>query len=351
MRAMVLREWGRLLQLEFVVDPICGSDDVILQVAACGVCATDLKICEGKIKSTPLPHIPGHEIAGIVAERGANVNHLRPGDRVCAHFYVPCLVCGICRSGRTNLCSEIPAGRLGGRLGFEWDGGYAEYVRVPARVVVPLPETVRLEEVCIAADAIATAFHALHGRARVKPGERIVLLGAGGLGVHGLQLAQAAGVQTIVVEKDTARLNLARQLGADECVRSTDEESWNGLLERGRFADAVIDFAGAPALGSAAMSLIKPGGRYVLVGYQYDTPLPVPSQPTVSFELDILGSRASTMQDLQATVEVILQGKVRPIVAPPLPLAEANDALRRVERGESVGRTVVSPLLNAKEVA
>jgi propanol-preferring alcohol dehydrogenase len=345
MRAMVLRQFGEPLLLERVPDPACGPDDVILQVAACGVCATDLKIGAGKVKSTSLPHILGHEIAGVVAEVGADVSGLRCGDHVCAHFYVPCLRCPACRAGRTNICVEIPAGRLAGRLGFEWWGGYAEFVRVPARVVVGLPRTVNLSEVCIAADAIATPYHALRGRAGISAGETIVLLGAGGLGLHGLQIARATGVRVIVVEKDARRREVARELGADEVVDSSFAEAWDELLGRGRFADAVVDFAGAPSLGSVAMSMVRPGGRYVIVGYQYDAPLPVPYQPMVSFEMDVLGSRASTVADLQACVDLILEGKVRPITTEPLPLEEANEALETVRRGLGVGRVVLSPLV------
>jgi propanol-preferring alcohol dehydrogenase len=341
---MVLRDFHQPLRPETVPDPVCGPEDLVIAVSACGVCATDLKIAAGQVPSVRLPHVPGHEIAGVVAAVGARVAGFRVGDKVCAHFYVPCLACENCRAGRTSICLALSAGKVAGRLGFEWPGGYAEFLRLPARVAVPLPPTASLEELCISADAIATPYHALHARLRIAAGQTLVLLGAGGgVGVHAVQLAKAAGAHGIAVDRGAERLRLARDLGADECVDTTTPGAWEDLLRRGRFADGVADFAGAPELGAAATSVIKPGGCYVIVGYRYGEPFPLPYQPSVSFELDILGARASTMADLQAAVALILAGRVRPIVATRLPLARANEALESVRMAERPGRMVLIP--------
>jgi 2-desacetyl-2-hydroxyethyl bacteriochlorophyllide A dehydrogenase len=350
MQAMVLREFNEPLSLENVPDPICGPEDVILAVQACGVCGTDLKIRAGKVESTPLPHILGHEIAGVVVETGRKVTGIGVGDKACAHFYVPCDNCEHCRAGRTNLCTAMAAGKAAGRLGFEWPGGYAEYVRVPARVVVPLPPTADLETICITADAIATPYHALHQRAQVTAGQTLVLLGgAGGLGIHGLQIARAAGASVIVVDRGTERLQIAREFGADECIDTAIEGAWEDFLGRGRFADAIIDFAGSPALAETALSLVKARGRFVIVGYQYDTTFAFPYQPAMRFELEIFGSRASTMVDLRGAIELILSGKVQPVVGMRLPLSRANEALDRLPAQEHPGRTVLITALQEKE--
>jgi 2-desacetyl-2-hydroxyethyl bacteriochlorophyllide A dehydrogenase len=344
MKAMVLRDYNHPLRLETVPDPIAGPEDLVLDVSACGVCATDLKVVGGHVRSVRLPHIPGHEIAGVVAALGAEVTGFRVGDKVCAHMYVPCLACANCRAGRTSICLALGEGKAAGRLGFEWPGGYAERVRVPARSAVPLPPEAAVEEICIAADAIATPYHALHTRLGVAPGQVLVLLGAGGgVGGHGVQIARAAGARVVAVDRGRERLDLAHQLGADECVDTAASEAWDALLGRGRFADAVVDFAGSPDLGAAATRLVKSGGCYVMVGYRYDEAFPLPYQPTVSFELDIRGSRASTMADLRATVDLILAGKVRPVVAGRFPLEQANEALEAVRRGTRPGRVVLVP--------
>lgn len=344
MKAMILRGFNQPLALDTAPDPVCGAEDLIVAVSGCGVCATDLKIVAGHVPSTRLPHILGHENAGVVATVGTAVTGFRPGDKVCTHFYVPCLTCANCRAGRTNICLALSGGTVAGRLGFEWPGGYAEFIRVPARVAVPLPPAASAEEICIAADAIATPYHALHTRLRVAAGQILVLLGAGGgLGVHAVQLARAAGVRVVAVDQGPARLRLARDLGADECVDTATPGAWEELLRRGRFADGVVDFAGSSALGAAATQLLKPGGRYVIVGYRYAEAFPLPYQPAVSCELDILGARGSTTADLRAAVGLILGGRVRPIVARRLPLDRANEALQSVRAAQQPGRVVLVP--------
>jgi len=344
MRAMVLRAFNQPMTLETSPDPACGPADLIVAVSACGVCATDLKIAAGHVRSTPLPHIPGHEIAGVVTAVGAQVTGFRVGDKICSHFYVPCLECENCRAGRTNICLALSGGKAAGRLGFEWPGGYAEFIRVPARVAVPLPPAAAVEDLAICADAIATPYHALHTRLGIAAGQTLILLGAGGgLGIHAVQLVRAAGAHAVAVDQGAGRLQLACDLGAEECVDTAEPGAWEALLRRGRFADGVIDFAGSPSLGAAATQVLKAGCRYVIVGYRYGEPFPLPYQPAVSFELDILGARASTMADLQATVALILAGRVRPIVGARLPLARANEALESVRTAQEPGRIVLIP--------
>lgn len=344
MKAMVLREFGKALQLEHWPDPECGPADVVLEVRACGLCGTDLKIVAGDVPSVRLPHVPGHEVAGVVAEAGRDVKGLRPGDRACAHFYVPCLACEPCRAGRPNLCLEMPAGRIAGRLGFEWPGAFAERVRVPARALVRLPPDTPLDELCVCADAVATPYHALHTRLGVTAGQRLVLLGAGGgLGLHAVQIARAAGARVVAVDRGGNRIEHARALGADEGVDTAIPGQWEALLARGRFADAVIDMAGAAEIAAQATGCVKPGGHQVIVGYRYGERLPIPYQPAVSFELTFLGSRASTQSDLEAAVALVLAGKVRPVVAARVPLEQANQALESLRTAHLSGRTVLVP--------
>ncbi len=244
MKAMVLREFGRPLALETRPDPVCGPEDLVVEVGACGMCATDAKIAAGHVRSVHLPHVPGHEIAGVVVAAGKDVARFRAGDKVCAHFYVPCLSCENCRAGRTSICLALAEGKVAGRLGFEWPGGYAQLVRVPARVAVALPPSAALDEICIAADAIAPPYHALHSRFRAAPGQTLILLGAGGgLGIHAVQIARAAGAHVIAVDRGSDRLALARSLGAAECVDTGVAGAWEELARRGRFAEAVVDLA------------------------------------------------------------------------------------------------------------
>ena len=343
MKAMVLRRFNERLTMETIADPVCGPQDLIVSVAACGVCATDSKIIAGHVRSTRLPHVLGHEIAGFVAATGADVEGFRVGDRICAHFCVPCFECDNCRRGRTNICLALSDGNTAGRLGFEWPGGYAELVRVPAHVAVPLPESAPIEEICICADAVATAYHALHARLGIAARQTVVLLGAGGgLGIHAVQIAKAAGAHVIAVDRGDTRLQLAHDLGADETVDTAAAGAWERRLGR-RFVDGVVDFAGSAEIGPAAMRVVKPGGRYVIVGYRYGEIFPLPWQASVSFELDVLGARGSTIADLRASVALILSGQVRPVIGARLPLDGANEALDAVRAAERPGRVVLVP--------
>lgn len=343
MRAMVLYEFGAPLVWERVSDPICGPEDVIIEVAGCGVCATDLKIIAGDVPGVSLPHIPGHEIAGIVVEIGSRVRGIERGQATCAHFYVPCGRCKYCAEGRTTLCSALI------RIGFNWDGGYAQYVRVPSQVLIPVPSDVDLEALCIAADAIATPLHALRRRAEIQEGWTVLILGAaGGLGLHAIQIAKLQGANVVAVDRGAERLRAAAEAGADEWVDTEVEEEWRALLERGPFVHAVIDLAGSPEAGSAAYGLLRSGGRYVAIGYRYGVPFLLPYQQTVSRELEFVGSRAATLSDVEEAVRLVLEGKIRPMVADRVPLYRANEALARLRQGSVVGRLVLIPTLSRR---
>lgn len=345
MRAMVLRAFGEPLVWETWPDPICGPQDVVLEVIACGVCATDLKIVDGHVPSVRLPHIPGHEIVGRVVACGPEVAGWEPGDVACAHFYVPCGRCDLCRAGRDNLCLALDAGREAGRLGFEWPGGFAEYVRVPARRLVRVPSGVEAAPLAIAADAIATPLHALRQRLGLRAGEEVVLLGAGGgLGLHALQIAREMGARVIAVDRGEERLNACRRLGAERCVDVDRPGAWQALLHEAPCCDAVVDLAGAPELGAKAMHLLRPAGRYVIVGYRYGAVLPISSQQAMRHEWEVKGSRASTLADLQAAVELVACGRLQPVVSERFPLQAANEALADLKEGRAPGRVL---LMNA----
>ena len=217
MRALVLEEFGGPLIPKDVPVPSIDSQEVLVRVRNVGVCGTDLKIRAGHMGLDFLPLIMGHEIAGEVAEVSAGVAGFATGDRVTVNFYVTCGVCRFCREGRDTLCPEVR------QHGFSRDGGFAEYLKTPGVNLCKVPDHVPLEQACILGDAVATSYHAVTKRARVRPGKSVVLVGVGGVGLHALQMAKLAGGWTIAVDINQQRLDKAQELGADAVINTWGE--------------------------------------------------------------------------------------------------------------------------------
>ncbi|MBI4594438.1 MAG: alcohol dehydrogenase catalytic domain-containing protein, partial [Candidatus Rokubacteria bacterium] len=214
MKAMVLREPGGRLRLETVPVPTIGPNDVLLRVRATGVGLTVVIMTAVPGRVTSFPRIPGHEVAGEVAETGAEVAHVKVGDRVAVHFYLTCQVCRFCRSGRETLCTAFR-----GNVGMACDGGYAEYMAVPAANVTPIPPGVSDLDAAIAADAICTPYHACREEARIGPGDTVLIVGAGGgVGIHGVQMAKLCGGWVLAADVTDAKLAAAKECGADALI-------------------------------------------------------------------------------------------------------------------------------------
>ena len=214
MKAMILPELGAPLRLATVPVPKIGPNDVLLRVRATGVGLTVVIMTRVPGRVTTFPRIPGHEVAGEVVELGSEVAHVKVGDRVTCHFYLTCGVCHFCRSGRETLCLASP-----GNVGMACDGAYAEYMALPARNVVAIPQSVSDVDAAIAADAIATPYHACREEARVGPGDLVLIVGAGGgVGVHAVQMAKLAGGWVLAADITDDKLAAAKDSGADALI-------------------------------------------------------------------------------------------------------------------------------------
>jgi propanol-preferring alcohol dehydrogenase len=338
MRALVLEEFSGPLIRKDVATPRIGPYEALVRVHNVGVCGTDVKIRAGRMGLNVLPLIMGHEVAGEVAEVGSEVQGFVPGDRVTVNFYVTCGHCQFCREGRDTLCQGVR------QHGFSLDGGFAEYMKTPGVNLCKVPEHVPLERACILADAVATSYHAVTKRAQVHLGKTVAIVGVGGVGLHTLQMAKLAGGWVIAVDVNEARLDLARQLGADAVVdaRQGSFDQTVRQLTEGHGADVVIEFvANAQTLPCSYRSL-KRAGRLVFVGYVPEVAMSIMPHELVRNEWEIVGTRATTKQELQETMDLVGQGRIQPIIDRVFPLEDVELAFEALHQGRSLGRNVIA---------
>jgi propanol-preferring alcohol dehydrogenase len=330
MRAAVLRAFGEPLEIADVADPIPEADEVLVRVHAAGVCGTDLKIVAGALPGTPLPIVPGHEIAGELA---ADAGDLRAGQRVAVYFYDPCGKCRFCLAGEESLC---PRSR---RLGFERDGGLAELVCVRRRNVLPFGAELRFERAATAMDAVLSPWHALHVRAPVSEGATVVVAGAGGLGLCGVQIARAAGARVAALDPVAEHRQAAMAAGAELALAPTEVDDILEWADGG--ADVALETSGTRSGFAAAAAALRRGGRLVCCGYCPGVEYGLDSARLVLEELTVLGSRAGSRADAVAALAAVDRGEVVPPIAARLPLERVNDALAALAAGAPAGRFVI----------
>jgi D-arabinose 1-dehydrogenase-like Zn-dependent alcohol dehydrogenase len=323
MKAMVLREPGGPLRLEEVPIPAVGPNDALLRVRATGVGLTVVIMTAVAGRVTAFPRIPGHEVAGEVVEVGAEVRTVRIGDRVTCHFYLTCKVCRYCRSGRETLC---PAFR--GYVGMACDGGYAEYMAIPAVNLCPVPP----EE------------------ARIGPGDHVLVVGAGGgVGIHAVQMARLSGGRVLAADLTDAKLEMARAVGADALIDARREDlaaQALGLTD-GHGVDAVIDCVASRETLEAGMRALARAGRLVIIGsrppevFGAEPSFQVDPQLMLYRGLEIHGSRYVSLAEIAQTLELLRQRRIRAIVTREFPLEEAEEAHRLLRQNALVGRAAL----------
>ncbi|MEW6666771.1 MAG: alcohol dehydrogenase catalytic domain-containing protein [Thermodesulfobacteriota bacterium] len=339
MKAMVLRAYHHPMEWVDVETPSIGEDEILLQVKACGICQTDLKICRGEIPPpiVTLPHTPGHEVAGVVVEVGAKVQGIRKGDAGILYIYVACRRCDWCLAGMENLCPDLK------RVGFELPGGYAQYVRVPSYAFCPFDERLAFEPMSILTDAVATSYHAIVTLADVRMGQTVLIVGAGGLGIHGVQIGKLCGAKVIVADKKEEALRLAGGFGADGLIDAGANPA-EAIREstRGKGVDAVIECVGSRDTLSWSLPSLKKGGKLIIVGYVPGQPFPLDTMAMHYHEWDIKGSRLCTKAELLQVIRLVGEGKIRPVVSKTFPMEQANEALKELPSEGTTGRLVLT---------
>ncbi len=338
MKAAVLHEFGQALKIESIETPEPGPDDVLVKVMACGVDGTDLKMLDGFGYRAELPFVMGHEPAGVVARTGSNVADVRPGDRVTTYNFVTCGECRNCRSGRTQLCPDI-----GGIVGVKGiAGAYAEYFTVPAKQIVQLPDGIDWADAAVLADAGITAYHSVD-RSRIRDGETVVIVGAGGVGSFVVQFARFTGARVISVERTRVKCSRAAELGADETINASEADVAAEVrrMTGGWGADCVIDVVGSETTIAAGIDSLANGGRFVLVGYTPDS-WTLEGKRMAQNELEFLGTRCGGRSDIAAAARLVADGKTRSIVTERFPLEAVNEAHAKLRGGEVLGRLVLT---------
>lgn len=331
------------VEVDEVARPDPGPTQVLVEVRACGVCASDLHVVRGTTPHGPqLPQTLGHEAAGVVAAIGDEVADWQPGDRVALAMARSCGRCPYCAIGRENLCATgtIP--------GVDSDGAMATFALADTTALAPLPAGLPFEQAAITTDAVATPYHALK-RAGVAEGATVVIVGLGGLGMHAILLAKAAGAHVIGVDVDPVNLERALDWGVDEVVDAGDGRPARRIRTMtGGGADRALEFVGTAATLDQAVKSLAPGGRAVAVGL---TPEPLATMPIalfVSQEVELVGSFGSTPQDLGELLDLLEDGRLdlsRSVTAT-TDLDGVADALVRLETREGHPiRTVVTDLV------
>jgi D-arabinose 1-dehydrogenase-like Zn-dependent alcohol dehydrogenase len=335
MQAAVMRAVGEPLSIEDVPAPQIGPGEVLIESHTSGICGTDLHILAGHGYVPALPHILGHEPAGVVVETGRGVSGIRPGDRVVPHLFFCCDRCPYCRSGRQQQCSD-----LRGILGVLCPGAFAEYFKTPAENLFLLPASVPFESGGLIADAVVTGLHAVR-RGNLRIGDCSVVLGAGGVGQIIIQLLAANGIRVAAIDRSAEKLRIARDMGAGLAMAADDSNLRQALADfsRGAGAECVFNCVGTADSMRLSADLVMRCGRIVVIGEEPQLPQ-LDTTEIAQRELEIIGSRNGTRQDMADAIRLVETGFVKPFVAARFPLSDINVAFDHVREG-ALGRVVV----------
>ncbi len=335
MRAMVVKNWGEPFTLEERSDPEPSPGEAVMKVRAAGVGLTLVTMRTG-VFGGEAPRIMGHELGGDIVAVGEGVNNVAVGDRCAVYFYLNCGHCRWCRNGRETLCENH-----GGYVGVHRDGGYADYVCLPADNFLPIPAGLDYEGAAIAADAVNTPWHCMRERAQINPHDDVLLVGAGGgVGIHGVQVAKLFGARVIAADISEEKLDLAREWGADEVINVravNDLVAEVKKLTDGKGVEAAVDFHGAPETFQACIEGLTRAGRAVVIG-AHPGDVKVNPIELVITEKIVTGSRHSTRAELMETMEVMARGDVKAVVSKRVHFTEVETLFEDLKRQELLGR-------------
>ncbi len=336
MKAAVCEAFGKPLVLSEGPAPSPGPREVLIRVAGCGVCHSDLHLVDGDWKDwgTPLPIIPGHEVTGIVEKAGAGVESLSPGDRVGVPWMqFACGECAPCRAGAEMLCTAMKS------TGVTVNGGYAEFVKSPAAFTHRVPEGLDLVEAAPLLCAGITVFAPLR-RAGNLAGKTVAVAGIGGLGHLGIRMADAMGARVVAILRGEEKIALARRLGAREIIDSQKEKIGKRLSSMGG-ADLILLTGISARLFEQCIPGLGPNGTLVVLAAIAESASLIPAG-LITGQKSICGSVIGTRDDMDAMLRFAADHGIAPIVERH-PLENVNEVLDRLRRGKVLLRAVLTP--------
>ncbi|HXO06055.1 MAG TPA: zinc-binding dehydrogenase [Candidatus Sulfotelmatobacter sp.] len=340
MKAIVYSEHGgpEVLRYAEVVKPEIDGFEVLVRVRACALNHLDLFLRAGLPgMKIPLPHIPGSDIAGEVAEVGAKVKGVKVGERVLLQPGISCGRCEQCLAGDDNYCRQYAL------LGQMVDGGCAEYVKCPVENLVPIPEGLSFEEAAAFPLVSLTAWHMLITRARLKPAETVLILAAGsGVGAAAIQIAKAAGARVIATAGTKEKVLKGKELGADSMILHSENDIADEVkrMTNRRGVDVVFEHVGQATWDQSVRSL-APGGRLVTCGATTGYDAKIDLRFLFVRQLSILGSFMGSKAELFSALELLRRGLLKPVIDVVLPLEKCAEAHARLENREQFGKIVL----------
>jgi NADPH:quinone reductase-like Zn-dependent oxidoreductase len=342
MKAVRFHEHGgpEVLKYEDAPEPEIQPNEVLVKVKACALNHLDLWVRSGvRAWKLPMPHIVGSDISGEVAQVGALATHAKVGERVLLAPGIACGQCEACWKGLDSACRSYTI------FGVMVDGGYAEYVKSPAMNVIPIPGDLNFEEAASVPLVFLTAWHMLFGRAKLQPGEDVLVVGAGsGVGIAAIQVAKLVGCRVFTVAGTDEKLEKARALGADEGINHTRQSIAEEVsrLTGKRGVDVIVEHVGQ-AVWEDCFNSLATYGRLVTCGVTSGGEVKLNVQALFGRQRAVLGSFMGGKGELMDVLKLIGQRKLKPVIDSVFPLAEAAEAQKKMESRDFFGKIVLRP--------
>ena len=331
MRAAILRKPKGHLEIEQRAVPTPGPGEVLIRVRACGVCHGDLMVRNGEFPFVRFPIVPGHEVVGVVESLGSGVTHPRTGTRVGVPWlFSACGHCNHCINGDDVLCAD------GQYVGMMRDGGYQEFMLARADYVLPLPDALSFSDAAPLMCAGLSVYSGLY-HAGFKPGDKVAVLGFGGLGEMGVQFARAMGGRVAVVSSARQKEAQAKELGVEKFIHQGTDSIEESLRSWEGGPDIILHVAPSPDSANAALRGLARNGTFVLLA---PVPIIVDSFALVLLRQRIMGSSSGSRKELRTTLDLAAAHGIRPHTRP-FPLNRASDALEDLEKARPAGRVVL----------
>jgi L-iditol 2-dehydrogenase len=337
MKTLIYPQWDRV-EVADRPRPSPAADEVVLRVAACGLCGSELEAFKSHSPRRTPPLVMGHEFCGLVDELGAQVSGFRVGQKVVSNALVPCGKCVRCERGDPHLCGKRQI------FGMNRHGAFAEYVNVPARCLLAWPDNLPAEAACLA-EPLANGVHVVGLVKHLRP-KTVLVIGAGPIGLMCLGAIKAMlGADVFVTDLNERRLEFAKEQGAREVIAGRQRDPVKAMQEvtAGEGVDVVVDAVGAAATKQQSVLAARPGGAAVWIGL-HDNPMSLNSYDVTLPEKQVLGSYAATMDNMRTALELMADGKVDPLGwVQRFPIERGVEAFERMlaARGHDIKAVIV----------